>query len=359
MGKYGLKASAGRELVIVSLVLQAISITATILRVVSRRIRKISLGLDDYLMLAAIWFVIPSTILVITTVTHGGVGLHIGEVDPGDLIYTMKMIIVLQSFYGVGLSLVKTSLMVLYYRLFGTKRSFRIAIFITGAIVWGWGFSIVLESFLLCKPIEFNYNPFLPGGTCGNRNAAFVVAGVLNMVTDFMVMSLPVPYIWKLQLPLGRKLGLVATFSLGLFVSAISMVRVFSLISIDFADATYTLPEPLMWSIVEEQLAVVAANLPILRHVFATILPQSWLGSSRRKATGSTGAYVGSGQQQKFGLTRMDGGVNKSVVSSTKVRQVQSKVASNWSDDGRSETNLAVSGAPPDGIQISRDFRVT
>ncbi|KAL4877433.1 hypothetical protein BJY04DRAFT_222181 [Aspergillus karnatakaensis] len=204
-------------------------------------------------MLAAIWFVIPSTMLVITTVTHGGVGLHVTEVHPDDLVYTIKMIIPLQSFYGVGLALIKNILN-----------------------VWAWGFSIVLESFLLCKPIEFNYNPFLPGGgTCGDRNAAFVAAGLLNMVTDFMVMLLPIPYIWKLQLPMGRKVGLIITFSLGLFVSAISIVRVFSIISIDFANATFTLPMPLMWSIVEEQLAVVAANLPILRHVFATILPHS------------------------------------------------------------------------------------
>jgi hypothetical protein len=53
------------------------------------------------------------------------------------------------------------------------------------------------------------------------------------------------------------------------------MVRVFNPISIDFTDATYNLPMPLMWSIIEGQLAIVAANLPILLHVFATILPHS------------------------------------------------------------------------------------
>lgn len=126
------------------------------------------------------------------------------------------MIIVCQILYGIGLSLVKTSMMALYIKLFGTKSSIRIAIYVTGAIVWAWGLSIILESFLICQPIEFNWNPMLPGGECGNRNAAFVVAGVLNMVTDLMVMSLPIPYIWNLQLPVGRKIGLSVAFSLGL-----------------------------------------------------------------------------------------------------------------------------------------------
>lgn len=127
-----------------------------------------------------------------------------------------QMIIVCQILYGIGLSLVKTSMMALYLKLFGTKASIRTAIYVTGAIVWAWGLSIVLESFLICQPIEFNWNPTLPGGKCGNRNAAFVVAGVLNMVTDLMVMSLPIPYIWNLQLRVGRKIGLSVAFSLGL-----------------------------------------------------------------------------------------------------------------------------------------------
>ena len=126
------------------------------------------------------------------------------------------MIIVCQALYGVGLALVKTSMMILYYKLFGSKPSMRLAIYVTGAIVWAWALSIVLESFLICQPIEFNWNPTLPGGKCGNRNAAFVVAGVLNMVTDLMVMSLPIPYIWSLQLPFGRRVGLIAAFTLGL-----------------------------------------------------------------------------------------------------------------------------------------------
>ena len=126
------------------------------------------------------------------------------------------MIIVCQVLYAIGLALVKTSMMVLYHKLFGTKSSMRIAIYVTGTIVWAWAMSIILESFLLCHPVAFNWNPTLPEGGCGNRNAAFVVAGVLNMVTDFMVMLLPIPYIWKLQLPVGRKIGLSVAFSIGL-----------------------------------------------------------------------------------------------------------------------------------------------
>ncbi|KAJ5143706.1 uncharacterized protein N7515_002493 [Penicillium bovifimosum] len=266
----------------------------------------------------------------------------------------MKMIIVCQILYGSALGLVKTSMMVLYHKLFGTKASMRVAIYVTGAIVWAWALSIILESFLICHPIAFNWNPMLPGGGCGNRNAAFVVAGVLNMVTDFMVMSLPIPYIWKLQLPMGRKLGLSMAFSLGLFVSAISMVRVVSLMHVDFNDVTWTLPIPLMWSIIEQQLAIVAANLPLLRRVFSAVIPGSWLGSSGRGTATHTGEFSAKKRSvREYSLTRMDMGSNKSKITSpTRSQKSQNlTVRSRWSDDdGHSVIELAPNEVPPDGI---------
>ncbi|KAJ5502343.1 hypothetical protein N7463_005217 [Penicillium fimorum] len=362
MGDYGLKAKEGREIVIVMLIFGAISLSSTILRILSRRMRDIRLGLDDYCMISATLLIMACTVVVILMVTMGGVGLHAttGEVAFTDIEFNLKMIIVCQVLYGIGLSLVKTSMMVLYHKLFGTKASIRIAIYLTGAIVWAWGLSIVLESFLICHPVAFNWNPTLPGGGCGNRNAAFVVAGVLNMVTDFMVMILPIPYIWKLQLRVGRKIGLSVAFSLGLFVSAISMVRVVSLMNIDFNDLTYTLPIPLMWSVIEQQLALIAANLPLLRRVFSEVLPKGWLGSSSR-GTGTPSGELSANKRsvQEYSLTCMNAGANQSKITSDTPKAATHNIQTRWSDDdGQSDTELTVNAMPPDGIQIWKDFRV-
>ena len=75
--------------------------------------------------------------------------------------------------------------------------------------------SVVLETFLLCRPLAYNWDTSIKG-TCGQRNTVYVSAGVLNLVTDFMVMSLPIPHILKLQLAWRRKLGLILMFSLGI-----------------------------------------------------------------------------------------------------------------------------------------------
>ncbi|KAF2139197.1 uncharacterized protein K452DRAFT_232914, partial [Aplosporella prunicola CBS 121167] len=170
--------------------------------------------------------------------------------------------------------LIKTSLMVLYLRIFGKIGHIRIIIAVVMVIVWGWAFSIVIEGFLLCRPLAFNWDQTLPGGVCGDRNAAFVAAGALNMITDVMVLVLPIPYIWALQVPASRKFGLCLIFCLGLFVSIVSIIRMDSLVKLDLSDVTYNIPNVLMWSVIEPELALIGANLPLLRPLFARVFDQ-------------------------------------------------------------------------------------
>lgn len=114
------------------------------------------------------------------------------------------------------MSLIKSSIMLFFARIFGTKKSFKISVAVVMTIVWMWAVSVILETFLLCRPLAFNWDPTLPGGSCGNRNATYVIAGTLNLLTDLMVMSLPIPHIWKLKLNVAKKVALCMIFSMGL-----------------------------------------------------------------------------------------------------------------------------------------------
>jgi hypothetical protein len=140
------------------------------------------------------------------------------------------------------------------------------------------------------------------------------------------------------------------------------MVRVVSLMHIDFNDVTWTLPIPLMWSIIEQQLAIIAANLPLLRRVFSAVIPGSWLGSSGRGTATHTGELSAKKRSvQEYSLTRMNMGANKSEITShTRSQRSQNlTVQPRWSDDdGHSDTELATNGVLPDGIQIWKNFRV-
>lgn len=74
---------------------------------------------------------------------------------------------------------------------------------------------VILGSFLICQPLAFNWDQTIDGH-CGSSITLWVCHGVLNIVTDLIVLLLPMPYIYSLELSLYKKLVLMATFGLGL-----------------------------------------------------------------------------------------------------------------------------------------------
>lgn len=61
--------------------------------------------------------------------------------------------------------------------------------------------AVMVQTFLICKPFSFNWNPTLPGGSCGNVKIADRSIGVLNFIFDLILVFLPLPMVWKLQMP--------------------------------------------------------------------------------------------------------------------------------------------------------------
>jgi len=55
----------------------------------------------------------------------------------------------------------------------------------------------------------------LPGGHCGNQILSFRITGILNIVSDIVVLVLPLKYLLGLQVALYRKVVLVTAFLLG------------------------------------------------------------------------------------------------------------------------------------------------
>jgi len=271
---------------------------------------------------------------------------------------------------------IKTSMVFFYLRIFGTKNAFKITAYATITSIVLWAISVVLETFLLCRPVAFNWDQTVKG-TCGDRNTVYVSAGALNIVSDFMVLALPIPHIWDLQLPLARKLGLVVMFSLGIFITVISIIRLKSLQAISFTDPTYTLPLGLLWSTLEPCLGIINANLPMCRPYLATLFPNLF-GTTRNRATSNTDpnkAYERSKgsrgldssfqriEEGSYPLTRVDvGGVKNEIsVMDTKLYEVPSPPGSTGDGDSRemdmerSEPHLR---STPSGITIKREWNV-
>ncbi len=66
-----------------------------------------------------------------------------------------------------------------------------------------------------CIPREKLWSPSLPGH-CINDDLVFVSGGIINVVSDFAILLLPIMSIWRLQMPTRRKVGVSAVFATGL-----------------------------------------------------------------------------------------------------------------------------------------------
>lgn len=78
------------------------------------------------------------------------------------------------------------------------------------------GYSIALIGVLLfsCRPIAKAWDYAAPG-TCINRPAVYIATAVINIVTDLAILTLPIPMVAKLKLPLQQKIGLACMFAVG------------------------------------------------------------------------------------------------------------------------------------------------
>lgn len=65
-----------------------------------------------------------------------------------------------------------------------------------------------------CKPVEAAWNPTV-NGTCLSYAAFPWATGVFHVVSDFYILMLPLPVIFKMHMPLARRLRVVSIFGLG------------------------------------------------------------------------------------------------------------------------------------------------
>jgi hypothetical protein len=121
----------------------------------------------------------------------------------------------MQVFYGTTLGLIKISICLFLLRIFSAANHFRMYAWIVIAFTTAWSILVILTAFILCQPFAFSWDSTIPGGKCSDQTAWFIAIGVLDLTVDLMILVLPMPIIWKLQLPVGNRIALLGIFCVG------------------------------------------------------------------------------------------------------------------------------------------------
>ena len=86
-------------------------------------------------------------------------------------------------------------------------------------LIWAnglWYLINMLFTSFACKPRAKAWNPVLPGHCLLTLNTKAYVETTLNMVSDIFILTLPILWVWKLQMATSRKLGISLIFATGI-----------------------------------------------------------------------------------------------------------------------------------------------
>ena len=101
----------------------------------------------------------------------------------------------------------------LFHRIFITP-AFRMATKVIGVIVILWWIGTILADTLICIPIKHNWNHEIPA-RCGNQQLLAIIPPIPWIVTDFAILLMPMPMVYKLHLPGLQRVGLAGLFLVG------------------------------------------------------------------------------------------------------------------------------------------------
>jgi hypothetical protein len=116
--------------------------------------------------------------------------------------------------YNIAVCLTKISILLQYRRIFSNTK-LRKFIIVGLAFLICWGITLTFLLPLVCIPVAAFWDPTVDGFCLNSEAIWYVMAGV-NVVTDFIVFSMPIPVISTLHLPPKQKALLMVVFLLGI-----------------------------------------------------------------------------------------------------------------------------------------------
>jgi hypothetical protein len=126
----------------------------------------------------------------------------------------LKMLVAYELIFSTTISTIKISVLMFYLRVF-VNRSLRIATKAALIFVMLWSVGNILQVFLICRPFVKTYS-LTAEGVCGDQIASFIAIGAFNVITDVIILTLPLPTVWSLKMSTPAKLGLTGVFLVGL-----------------------------------------------------------------------------------------------------------------------------------------------
>ncbi|CRK45052.1 hypothetical protein BN1723_006422 [Verticillium longisporum] len=220
-------------LIIIHWLFSWIALAIMVVRLIWRKVAKQAFNLGDYLTMAACVFVVARMGIIHMVLTwktnnmpaayrenHVFTPKEIHQREIGS-----KLSLTARVVYSSYLWLQKLVLLDLYRRLLVKLPHEHIKVYSFLAVFLVTWIACQVSTFIECKPIHLYWQVVPHPGSCVEAEAQLMTVGILNIVTDLMLILLPLPLVVAMQAAWRLKAQLYVLFLLGIFIIAITIVR--------------------------------------------------------------------------------------------------------------------------------------
>ncbi|KAJ5596597.1 hypothetical protein N7450_003055 [Penicillium hetheringtonii] len=258
-----------------NLVVQCLSIpivsAAVALRFYTRFRFKQRLGVEDYTCIIAWGLFMGYCGVSILVGRHGG-GYHIGDLEPEVIIQYKKFCYIATILYCPMALFVKIALLSILTRIFAPYRGKVWFIYILlGALCVYYAIALIVK-IRICYPIPFYWlgEELEGGGTCLDQTAALIADSVISVVSDIIILVLPLPLTWSLQMSRNKKLRVMGLLGAGGFAVGFSLYRLVLVLRDGTSpDQTIVFMCVILSGNAEGGMGLICACLPVLNVLLA------------------------------------------------------------------------------------------
>lgn len=144
-----------------------------------------------------------------------GLGRHAVIVLPENITLFLRFLWALYIIFIIGASIAKSSALFFYARVFTQTRSrFRYSLWTLQAFNVLWLLGTILAVIFMCSPVAKVWNQSTPGH-CRSPGDIWLGSGVSSVFIDVLILVLPIPILWGLQMKPSRKFLAVLVIILG------------------------------------------------------------------------------------------------------------------------------------------------
>lgn len=187
------------------------------LRFWAGRLIRRRLDASDICIVAALVFTIGLHVDMYILVLKGGFGFHAVDIvrrfGMDTLMLFLKGILAFPIIWNFTICFSKLSVLFMYASVIPVRPMIT-ACRVVGLLIVMWNTGGILGALLLCRPFALNWDKTLEG-TCGDNRLFYIWLGGINVVVEAIILLLPVPFIYRLQMKTFKKLVVISLFSIG------------------------------------------------------------------------------------------------------------------------------------------------